>query len=332
METASLNPDRSPERLPIGDCTMVLRDAASGRWLSFTNPELVVVAHDLCEVVTCMQLVEERVERDGLFAAGFVSYEAAPAFDRSLSTRSDCSVPLLLFGLYRRPTETCEYPLSQCPEPRADLPNEAGAATWCKRDSDAEYGSAFNRIKCEISAGNLYQINHTVRLQSSDWNEVQMVSRAPYGAHLETDEWLIASASPELFFRLDGREIVSQPMKGTAGRGLDSASDLRARAWLDSSLKNRAENLMITDMVRNDIGRIAEAGSVAVDGLFAVEQFPTVWQMTSTVSAKTTAGVTDIFRALFPAASITGAPKRASMDLISQLEPKPREIYTGAIG
>ena len=304
--------------------TVVLRDAASGRWRSFDKPELVVVAYDTSDVVAAMARVEARVTRDRLTAAGFVSYEAAPAFDSSLSTRRDAKAPLLLFGLYRSFVESDEYPLPHSAQPHV--------ACWRKRENDADYRGAFARIKAEIGAGNVYQINHTVRLESTDWNDDRMIAHARYGARLESDDWVVASASPELFFGLDGERLLSQPMKGTIGRGLDSVSDLAARDWLAHSAKNRAENLMITDMVRNDMGRIAQSGSVSVDKLFSIEQFPGVWQMTSSVSAKTTATVTDIFAALFPAASITGAPKQASMELINQLETSPREVYTGAIG
>ena len=187
-----------------------------------------------------------------------------------------------------------------------------------------------------IAAGEVYQINHTLRLNTElgdAWQHFcQIAADAPFAAFIETDDFAIISASPELFFRLQGNDLQSRPMKGTEARRDDPEADKRTSNWLGSSQKNRAENLMITDMVRNDLGKIAETGSVDVSGLFAVEAYPTVWQMTSTVHAKTQVSLVDIFRTLFPAASITGAPKRAAMGQIAQLEKTPRGIYTGAIG
>ncbi len=154
----------------------------------------------------------------------------------------------------------------------------------------------------------------------------------PYGAFLDTGEWVICSASPELFFRLDGARIECRPMKGTAARGRTQAEDLAQARALQASEKERAENVMIVDMVRHDLGRVAQTGSVKVDRLFEVERYPTIWQMTSTVEAQTEAGLGDIFRALFPPASITGAPKVRTMQIIAELERLPRRLYTGTIG
>jgi para-aminobenzoate synthetase/4-amino-4-deoxychorismate lyase len=146
------------------------------------------------------------------------------------------------------------------------------------------------------------------------------------------DDHIICSASPELFFHLDGESIVARPMKGTARRGLTTMEDRQEQAWLQTSEKNRAENVMIVDMLRNDLGRIAAIGSVQVSSLFDVERYPTVWQMTSTVTARTQASLPEIFKALFPCASITGAPKIRTMQIINRLEPEPRQAYTGSIG
>ena len=155
---------------------------------------------------------------------------------------------------------------------------------------------------------------------------------APHAAYIDTDEFSIVSASPELFFTLQGEALTCRPMKGTAHRGMTAADDRRVRDALRDSEKDRAENVMVTDMVRNDMGRIARAGSVTTQALFALEKYATVWQMTSTVRAHTDASISSIFKGLFPPASITGTPKAASMALIAELEDSPREIYTGAIG
>ncbi|MDH3767472.1 MAG: bifunctional anthranilate synthase component I family protein/class IV aminotransferase, partial [Gammaproteobacteria bacterium] len=155
---------------------------------------------------------------------------------------------------------------------------------------------------------------------------------APYAAYIDCGAHIIVSASPELFFRRIDDQLICRPMKGTSHRGLTSTGDIALREALRNSTKNRAENVMILDMVRNDMGRVAETGTVDVTGFYEIERYPTVWQMTSTVVARTDAVVSDIFAALFPSASVTGAPKVSSMNLIRDLENSPREIYTGAIG
>ena len=272
--------------------------------------------------------IEARVEAEQLTAVGFITYEAACGFDASLPTHSPAQsqLPLISFALFRSPQ------VAQPPVPR-----ESGAhQLWRFTESAADYRQAIGRIRELIKAGDVYQINHTTRLQGVLNNPQQLfadvAAGAPFGAYLEGDSHTIVSASPECFFALDGNTLYSQPMKGTAAREQDPASDQAQRDWLSASTKNRAENLMITDMVRNDLGRVAEPGTVKTSALFATERYPTVWQMTSRVEASTSASVADIFAQLFPAASITGAPKRAAMGQIKALEKTPREIYTGAIG
>ena len=151
-------------------------------------------------------------------------------------------------------------------------------------------------------------------------------------AYLDTGRFALCSASPELFFTLDGQTITGRPMKGTLKRGRTNTEDAARAAWLQADPKNRAENVMIVDMIRNDLGRIAETGSVHVPELFSAERYPTLWQMTSTVRAQTRAPLSEIFTALFPCASITGAPKVSTMGIIRALETTPRRIYTGSIG
>jgi para-aminobenzoate synthetase/4-amino-4-deoxychorismate lyase len=153
-----------------------------------------------------------------------------------------------------------------------------------------------------------------------------------HAAYIDTGRYVICSASPELFFQLDGETITGRPMKGTVKRGRTTVEDQARAEWLKNSEKNRAENVMIVDMIRNDLGRIAKIGSVRVPELFHTERYPTLWQMTSTVTAQTSASLTRIFGALFPCASITGAPKVSTMRIINELETTPRNIYTGSIG
>ena len=156
--------------------------------------------------------------------------------------------------------------------------------------------------------------------------------RCRYAAFVDTGRHVVCSASPELFWQLDGQRLSSRPMKGTAARGRTLVEDETQRDWLHNSAKNRAENVMIVDMVRNDMGRIARYGTVHVPALFEVERYPTVWQMTSTVACETDATTAEIMAALFPCASITGAPKVRTMEIIHDLEAQPRGVYTGCIG
>ena len=286
----------------------------------------MVVARDPDEVVAAIERVERRVNADGLTAAGFVCYEAASGFDAALTTQHEHNLPLVCFGLFAQ-VEECESPIKA--ESGSEKP-------WRLDTQHHEYLADIVKIRELIAAGEVYQINHTLRLNTelSDARQhfCQIAADAPFAAFIETDDFAIISASPELFFRLQGNDLQSRPMKGTEARRDDPEADKRTSNWLGSSQKNRAENLMITDMVRNDLGKIAETGSVDVSGLFAVEAYPTVWQMTSTVHAKTPVSLVDIFRTLFPAASITGAPNRAAMGQIAKIEKTPRGIYTGAIG
>lgn len=298
----------------------------TGQWLSFRDPVAVLATRDPRRVISLMSEVEARVESERLTAVGFVTYEAATGFDTSMSVHADSEMPLVCFGLFSS-SETVAAPVAS--EPGSQQLWRFTESVQCHRD-------AIERIRDLIAAGSVYQINHTTRLQGVVSDAAQLFAEvaagAPHAALIEGDTHTIVSASPECFFALDGEQIYSQPMKGTAARENDPETDQAQRDWLAASIKNQAENLMITDMVRNDLGRIAKPGSVQVSKLFAMEQYPTVWQMTSRVEARTQASVTDIFRELFPAASITGAPKRASMTHIQEIESSPREVYTGAIG
>jgi para-aminobenzoate synthetase / 4-amino-4-deoxychorismate lyase len=311
--------------------SVILRDAASDRWLHFRNPAEIVEAHNYADVITGLQRVEDAVSSRGLYAAGMLSYEAAPAFDSALDVLKDGQFPLLWFGLYERPAEI-EIP------PHADSisPSELN---WTSSVSSEEYSRAFRQIKHYIQQGDTYQVNYTFRLFASFADDPWpyflrlLAAQGPaYGAFITTERWTVCSASPELFFTLDGTRIESRPMKGTAARGLTSAQDREQASSLRASEKNRAENLMIVDMVRNDMGRIADSGSVHVSSLFDIEKYRTLWQMTSNVRAETHASVSGIFRAMFPPASITGAPKSRTMQIIAELETTPRRIYTGSVG
>ena len=223
--------------------------------------------------------------------------------------------------------------------PTPESPFGAGPLDWRASVSREEYYGALKAIKDWIHRGDTYQVNYTHRLRAmfaaGPWDfflHLMAAQEAPYGAFIEAGDWVIASASPELFFRLEGERIECRPMKGTAARGLTLAGDLAQAEALAASEKERAENVMIVDMVRHDLGRVAQTGSVTAARLFEVEKYPTLWQMTSTIEAKTQADLGELFRALFPPASVTGAPKARTMQIIARLESAPRRVYTGAIG
>ncbi|MFN8382454.1 MAG: aminodeoxychorismate synthase component I [Anaerolineales bacterium] len=265
------------------------------------------------------------------YAAGFISYEAAPAFDGALHVLKSSDFPLLWFGLFPKPQvlKTSEV-----------FTNLRGLASykWQPSIERESYNTAIQKIKDAIASGNTYQVNYTMRLKTDftedPWELFAQLTQSQnkYAAFVNTGRYVICSASPELFFKLDGDRIFSNPMKGTVKRGRTTLEDKKQIEWLHNSVKNRAENVMIVDMIRNDLGRIAQVGSVHVPELFKIEKYSTLFQMTSTVQAKTDTSLTDIFSALFPCASITGAPKVSTMKIISELETTPRNIYTGSIG
>lgn len=302
-----------------------------GEWLHFANPRLVVSATISGEVRNALREVERLVNANNWHAAGFVGYEAAPAFDDALRVLSAGDFPLLWFGLYSEPRI-----LKPC-----EVFRDVGCLTalnWQANVERENYNAAIEKIKEAIAQGKTYQVNYTMRLNANFNGNVydffQSLAQSPnqYAAYIDIGRYAICSFSPELFFELDGENIVSRPMKGTASRGRTQREDAAQAEWLRRSIKNRAENVMIADMVRNDLGRIAEIGSVRAPELFAIEKYPSLFQMTSTVQAKTRASLDEIFTALFPCASITGAPKVSAMKIIAEVETSPRKIYTGSVG
>jgi len=318
--------------------SIVIHDAQQQRWLQFQHPLAVFTASTLSEVMPLLETVQQRVEQQGCYAAGFFSYEAAPAFDCSLNVQPHGRFPLAWFGLYSHP-QTMTLPAAPAPE--------SLLLNWTPSISQQRYHEAIQTIKGLIAQGQTYQVNYSFRLRAAfnydAWAYFLQLIQAQegcYGAYINLEDWAICCASPELFFdwgdtrfaQASQRTITCRPMKGTAPRGLTVESDRHHATALRQSAKNQAENLMIVDMVRNDLGRIAEIGSVRVNQLFDVEQYPTLWQMTSPVQCTTDANLVEIFRALFPCASITGAPKPSTMQIITDLEDSPRQIYTGTIG
>ena len=314
---------------------------SNNEWIHFANPHRIISATSVRDVRNALQEIEQLVNSNNWHAAGFVSYEAAPAFDNALHVLSTDDFPLLWFGLYSEPhaIKTSEVYLDalKMESLQKDF-RSLDILNWQATVERSSYNTAIEKVKDYIAQGKTYQVNYTMRL-SSDFNIDEwsfflnlVHTQNKYAAYVDTGRYVICSASPELFFKLDGNRIFSHPMKGTVKRGRTTAEDAEQAQWLHNSIKNRAENVMIVDMVRNDLGHIAEIGSVHVPELFKVEKYPTLFQMTSLVQAKTIAPLDEIFSALFPCASITGAPKVSTMNIIAELETTPRKIYTGSIG
>ncbi|MCX7992271.1 MAG: aminodeoxychorismate synthase component I [Fimbriimonadales bacterium] len=298
-------------------------------WLWGERLAGVVQVHTHSEVLPALAEVEQAVQR-GLTAIGYVAYEASHGLDKAFP-QAQAHLPLVWFGVYER--------LEAHPHPRLGGRAVGEGLDWRPTLTESAYHHALLRIRDYIEAGDVYQVNYSFRLRmpfvgdthNLFW-QLYHAQPVPYAAYIDTGEHVILSLSPELFFVLEGERITSRPMKGTAPRGVRLESDLQQAQSLRCSEKNRAENLMIVDMVRNDLGRIAKTGTVCVPQLFETERYATLWQMTSTVEAKTDAPLPEIFRALFPAASITGAPKIRASQIIHELETTPRGVYTGAVG
>ena len=297
--------------------------------LTFSDPHKVIIAHTIEEVLPSFQMIQDAID-DGYYAAGFLSYESASAFDPAYRVKEEHSMPLLWFGIFSEPqhmslSSSGTYSLTK----------------WNSSVSMDEYRESIMSIKQSIENGDTYQTNYTIRLNSQFhgddialFQKLKKAQASNYCAYINTGEHSILSASPELFFHLEGDQVTARPMKGTIERGKSFAEDEANASWLYQSEKNRAENVMIVDLLRNDLGILAEPGTVHVPKLFEIEQYPTVHQMTSTIAAKISENIqlVDIFKALFPCGSITGAPKISTIEIISNLEKSPREVYCGAIG
>jgi para-aminobenzoate synthetase/4-amino-4-deoxychorismate lyase len=299
------------------------------RWLTFSHPVLTLSAETPSEVDATIARVDQLAKERGLFAAGYVAYEAGAAY--GLSAFPLERLPLAWFACF----EAKDMRRVDAPPPGATYQLGPIAPSW----SRGEFEQAFDRVKRAIADGDSYQANLTFTMggefdgdPKALFADLTAAQQGRYSAYLATGSHAICSASPELFFERADGELRTRPMKGTTRRGLTTGDDERRRQALQQSDKERAENVMIVDMMRNDLGRIAEVGSVSVPELFSTERYPTVWQMTSTVTARTRSSLAEIFAALHPSASVTGAPKVSTTALLRSLEPGPRGVYTGAIG
>jgi para-aminobenzoate synthetase component 1 len=303
----------------------------------YRDPVEIVCARHPHEVQPALDRLADARD-DGLHAAGYLSYEAGFALeDRLCPLATPGPMPLLWFGLF----DGCRHVDPE--EVPALLPDPGEAAVGAVRPlvEKAEYFAAFEEVQERIRAGDIYQANLTFPCDvdlTGDPRAIYAALRpracAGYGGIVHTGAHWLLSFSPELFFTLVRGQLTARPMKGTAVRLADAAADRAAVAALSADPKQRAENLMIVDLLRNDLSRVAVAGSVTVPELFRVDSYPTIHQMISTVRARMLPGLSavDVLRTIFPCGSITGAPKLRSMEVISTVERFARGPYTGAIG
>ncbi len=313
----------------------------------FSAPRAIFVARRADEVAGVLAAAEKARVEDGGHLAGFIGYEAGLALEARLAqlapARSGANGPLVWLGLFDDPETIAAADMAQWLAAHSDA-GASGIASIGPLDPQVPPGAyceAFEILQDAIRAGDIYQANLTFPLAGpargdplAIYAAIRPTAAAGYGGMIFDGSHYLLSFSPELFFSLKGREVRVKPMKGTRPRVADPAADAAIREELGASVKDRAENLMIVDLMRNDLSRVAQAGSVNVDDPFTVETYPTVHQMVSIVSAQLQSGkgAIDVINALFPCGSITGAPKIRAMELIDTVEPDPRGGYCGAIG
>ena len=284
-------------------------------------------ANRIDDVISVLEFAEHEA-RSGSFVAVLLSYEAAPAFDPAYVTHAPSGFPLAWASVFETAYESDEHA-------------PASSTTWTPLVTRDEYDRSVTQIKELIAAGDTYQVNYSFPLTSrfngdalAWYRDLCIAQGAEYSVYLDLGRYQVLCLSPELFFERRGNHVITKPMKGTMRRGRWPAEDRELAHWLANSTKDRAENVMIVDLLRNDLGKVSVPGSVRVSSLFDLERFETVWQMTSTVESTLQDGTSlvDLIRALFPCGSITGAPKIRTMQIIRDLERSPRGAYTGAIG
>ncbi|MEJ6710236.1 MAG: aminodeoxychorismate synthase component I [Amylibacter sp.] len=308
---------------------------------AFAKPENLIVAWEADEVAQAFAQMQTAKDA-GKWLAGFASYELGYALEPKLAGRMPKGrrSPLMCFGVFEGPDESAtETILAQVEAEIHRAKLSAPTAVW----DEPTYTKAFNQVAEYISSGEFYQTNLTFPMRA-EWSgtpeglfgALGRTQPVNYGGIVNLGVGpALVSRSPELFYRVDANGMIStRPMKGTVPRGKTEAEDTELKLFLGSDVKNRAENLMIVDLLRNDISRVAELGSVKVPELFTVESYATVHQMTSLVQAqlRQNVGLAEMFTALFPCGSITGAPKIRAMEVINDLENAPRDIYCGSIG
>ena len=324
-------------------------DASNRYSYLFLNPVKTIAASTLDEIPAFFQQIEQAIA-NGHYVAGYMSYECGYHFERFNAVNlSPQPLPLAWFGIYNQPFiydhVDARFTDTEPPTPTNNILPKENPTRFTDNAtltiSEDEYCKRIEKIKEYIQAGDTYQVNFTdsvsMQTTASPASAFDMLSESQpvsYSAFINTAGHHILSLSPELFFRIESGRITTRPMKGTMPRGLDLTEDAQQAIRLQSDPKNRSEHVMIVDLLRSDLGRICTMGSVHTDDLFSVERYETLLQMTSTISGTLRPNLRyyDIFKAIFPSGSITGAPKIRTMQLIRELERAPRGIYTGAIG
>lgn len=325
----------------LDDSLTAAAPGAAGTSLLFEKPKRVVVAHAPGEVEAALDAVTQGLA-SGLHAAGFFAYELGYCLEPRLSALmpADRRQPLVWIGLFANPRRLTDVDTRHWLAANGGLERSTISDLQLSWTRD-QYARAFAQVQDYIAAGDVYQINLTLKYLFAFAGDpvalyaaLRRKQRVAYGALIGTDAFHVLSLSPELFFRREGKQVMSRPMKGTAPRGRTPREDARLKTWLTVDEKQRAENLMIVDLLRNDLGRIAKIGTVEVTDLFTVETYRTVHQMTSGITAELRGdmGLKEMLNALFPCGSVTGAPKVRAMEIIRELEALPRGVYTGAIG
>jgi para-aminobenzoate synthetase / 4-amino-4-deoxychorismate lyase len=311
------------------------RDVGAVAARLYVDPVEVITANTIAGIAPALDQARQE-QANGRYVAGYLSYDASAAFEPKLAARDTAST-LLWFGVFDGYEEiAAEAVTDWLPDP-----DGAWAAAPVPNIRFDDYAAAFEKVQAYIAAGDIYQANltfqNTIAFAGhplSLYANIRRRAKAGYGGVVWTGTDWVLSFSPELFFALHNGKVTTKPMKGTAKRCPDPAADMAAGLALQNDPKQRAENLMIVDLLRNDVSRVAVPGSVAVPKLFALESYPTVHQMVSTVTAEVTAGVdgVDVIAALFPCGSITGAPKIRAMEIVAEVEQEQRGLYTGSIG
>ena len=325
----------------MSESYILFDEGPDGGTQAFVDPDRLIVAWESEEVAGALAQMQDAREA-GKWLAGTASYELGYVFEPKLLSRlpKNRRAPLICFGVFDGPDAVGARSLAYRGRSEQDGAKlDAPEPVWTADD----YAAAFKTVKEYISAGDFYQTNLTFPMRSEYegtalglYSALRRAQPVKHGALVHLGEGpVFVSRSPELFFRVSSEGVIeTRPMKGTVPRGNSQAEDDELVAFLGSDPKNRAENLMIVDLLRNDISRIAKVGSVKVPELFTVETYATVHQMTSLVQAELLDDITvsDMFHALFPCGSITGAPKIRAMEVINDLEVEARDIYCGSIG